>query len=99
MPVDMFPRWTGARCTVAIADAFFPMEDDDDGTRRGGVYNAYADGSPMAKHVCAMCPIRLTKCLPYVLAWEDELGHVVPGIWGGTGPQDRRRLHGWPVKP
>lgn len=38
-----------------------------------------------ARKVCAECTVK-TECLEYALVYEEF------GIWGGTSPDDRKRL-------
>ena len=53
-----------------------------------------------AKSMCASCPVR-RNCLADVLTWEPRLPSqgrakhyaTLPGIWGGTLPEERRRAH------
>ena len=43
------------------------------------------DASTQAKRVCADCPVK-APCLAYALE------HNMPGVWGGTSGNDRRRM-------
>jgi WhiB family redox-sensing transcriptional regulator len=47
-------------------------------------YDSPSANAP-AKAVCERCPIK-PECLEWALDHEDE------GVWGGTGPADRRAL-------
>lgn len=44
------------------------------------------DSGTAAKRVCADCPVQ-QQCLEYALANDERIG-----IWGGTTPNDRRRI-------
>jgi hypothetical protein len=43
----------------------------------------------MALALCHACPVR-AECLAAVMKWET--GHAKYGIWGGTTPEERRKL-------
>lgn len=44
------------------------------------------EGMRRAQEICASCPVR-EPCLEFALATNQSLG-----IWGGTTPNERRRL-------
>lgn len=44
------------------------------------------EGMRRAQEICATCPVR-EPCLEFALASNQSLG-----IWGGTTPNERRRL-------
>lgn len=47
-----------------------------------------------AKKLCSLCPIR-QECLEMAL-----INNEIHGIWGGTSPNDRRKLRkGYPTSP
>ena len=47
--------------------------------------------TPLAKRICARCPVR-GQCLEYALSGADSWGGIATGIWSGTTPQERDRL-------
>jgi WhiB family redox-sensing transcriptional regulator len=42
-----------------------------------------------AKKVCSECPVR-RECLDYALTFDHR---SLPGIWGGTTENERRKIH------
>jgi WhiB family transcriptional regulator, redox-sensing transcriptional regulator len=70
-------HWTDhAICRGADPDLFFPI----------GYSGPLAAQVDQAKQICAHCPV-LADCLDWALrAGEPD------GIWGGTTPEERRRL-------
>ncbi len=54
-------------------------------------YPATADEEAEALALCATCPVR-TECLQYAL--RNSENH---GIWGGTTPEERRRMRRRPA--
>jgi len=67
-----------AECKGMDPDLFFP-------TPGKGYHNPLE--VQLAKQVCAQCPVS-KPCLDYALA----IGEMWRGIWGGTTPQERRRI-------
>lgn len=71
------PDWTrDALCAEIGVEVFFSNNAGDHATRQ-------------AKQACARCPVR-TKCLEMALdfdEWNDQYG-----VFGGTGPKERRVL-------
>jgi WhiB family redox-sensing transcriptional regulator len=71
------PAWTkDALCAEVGVDAFFAEGQGD----QLGL---------LAKQVCAACPVR-AQCLEWALTfepWQDQ-----HGVFGGTGPRERRAI-------
>lgn len=71
------PTWTrDALCAEIGVDVFFGEGGGDNATR-------------LAKQACAGCPVQ-AECLEWALGfdeWEDRYG-----IFGGTGPIERRKI-------
>lgn len=63
-------------CRDSDPNLFYPM----------GRGRAALEQAEVAKLVCRACPSR-EPCLAFALATRQELG-----VWGGTSPEDRRRL-------
>ena len=75
--------WTRqAACTNADPDLFYPEGDN----RR--IANA---SRTIALSICSRCPVA-APCLAYALACERVDPYRCWGIWGGTLPQQRRRM-------
>lgn len=66
--------WTErAECRGWPTNIFFPERND-------------AGGVPLARRICATCPVR-TECLRWALDNDEQFG-----IWGGTSQRERRRI-------
>jgi WhiB family redox-sensing transcriptional regulator len=74
---DQQEHWTDhAACRGSDPEVFFPV----------GYAGPALDQEAMAKAICAGCSVR-TDCLEWALrAGEPD------GVWGGTTPEERRRL-------
>ena len=49
-------------------------------------------GVAAAKDLCSFCPIKYTKCGPYVRKAEQPAGSWA-GVWAGMTPNDRKRIN------
>jgi len=75
--VDYGSPWRAeAKCRGMDPKVFFP--EWTDGQRMVAQSRA-------AKAICADCPVQ-EPCLESAM----EAGKELPGVWGGTGPSDRR---------
>lgn len=66
------------KCRDSDPNLFYPL----------GRGHAAIEQAEAAKLICRGCPAR-EPCLAFALASRQELG-----VWGGTSPEDRRRLTG-----
>lgn len=74
---------SNARCSSTDPELFFP-------TRKKGNEQGNMDNTSIAQEICNDCPVKL-QCLAYAMAYEKERGRRY-GIYGGLGPDQRRKL-------
>lgn len=74
---------TGALCAEVDPELFF-TSDTGGGVAEGSIGSYVAAG--YARSLCAQCPLTV-PCLLAAVANKEQYG-----IWGGSMPNDRRRL-------
>lgn len=73
-------------CSDTATDAWFPTEPHEDYPAARARYER------QARELCGGCPVR-AECLELALRDEAQRGVKRHGIWGGTAPWERQRLH------
>ena len=77
--IEFTPDWRGdGACRTADPDLFFPIAV---GT------SVAASQIARAQRICAGCTVR-QQCLDFAMRTREPVG-----IWGGTTPEDRIRVH------
>ncbi|MGW3491337.1 WhiB family transcriptional regulator [Streptomyces sp. NPDC001054] len=77
-PTPSVPDWRHqALCRDEDPELFFPLGETGPG----------AVQIEEAKKICKGCPVR-SLCLEFALDTRQQ-----DGVWGGTSPEDRRRMH------
>ena len=67
-----------ARCKSVAAEVFYPPDREKPRARR--------ERETLAKQICRTCPVQ-DPCRRFAVGTQEP-----HGVWGGTTPQDRRRL-------